>query len=210
VKTARPSLHYGWVIAGTGVLIVFGSLGLARFGFTMVLPSMKAGLALTDVQAGDLAVANMIGYLAMSLLCGVLVERLGPRAVITASMALVAGGMLIAGLARSYAACLLGLAVAGLGSGGSNVPVMGLASVWFARQRRGLATGIVGTPASASSSPAASCPDLERRRRRWHAWQLFRSSAAAGAAMARAPRRPRGWAPGPWAAGPASRRRRMQ
>jgi nitrate/nitrite transporter NarK len=85
----------------------------------------------------------MVGYLAFSLLSGLLAGRLGPRVVIPASLVVVAAGMLIAGTAAGYAACLLGLALAGAGSGGSNVLTMGLASVWFARRSRGLATGIV-------------------------------------------------------------------
>ncbi len=187
MKTTRPSLHYGWVIVATGVLTVFGCLGLGRFGFTMILPSMKAGLALSDVQAGDLAVANMIGYLALSLLSGFLVDRFGARAVITASMVVVAAGMLIAGLAASYAACLLGLAMAGGGSGGSNVPVMGLPSAWFARRRRGLATGIVVSGSSVGILIAGRLvPSVLERwgEAGWRvAWQLFAAAALAVAAV---------------------------
>ena len=181
LKPTRSPVHYGWVIVATGVLTVFGSLGLGRFGFTMILPSMKAGLALSDVQAGDLAVANMVGYLALSLLSGLIVDRLGPRVVIAASMALVAGGMLIAGLAASSSACLLGLAIAGAGSGGSNVPVMGLASVWFSRRRRGLATGIVVSGSSVGILLAGRLVPfiLERAGAAgWRvAWQLFAVAA---------------------------------
>ena len=66
----RGGLHYGWIIAIMGVVTVLGALGLARFGYTMILPSMKEGLGLTDSQAGDLATANMIGYLVMAVTCG--------------------------------------------------------------------------------------------------------------------------------------------
>ncbi len=183
MKSRRSSLHYGWVIVATAVLIVFGSLGLGRFGLTMILPSVKVGLDLTDVQAGDLAVANMIGYLVLSLLSGVLVERLGSRAVIAASMALVGAGMLVAGLAAGYPACLLGLALTGLGSGGSNVPVMGLTSVWFSRRSRGRATGIVVSGSSVGILLAGGLVPavLERSGGEgWRvAWQLFAAAALA-------------------------------
>jgi MFS family permease len=180
LKTCVP-LHYGWVIVATAALVVFGSLGLGRFGLTMILPSVKAGLGLTDVQSGDLAVANMIGYLAMSLLSGALVARLGSRAMIAASMMLVAAGMLAAGLAAGYPACLLGLALTGLGSGGSNVPVMGLAAVWFSRSRRGRATGIVVSGSSVGIVLAgAFVPAVMERfgAQGWRvAWQSFAAVA---------------------------------
>ncbi len=187
MKTTRASLHYGWVIVATAVLVVFGSLGLGRFGLTMILPSVKAGLGLTDVQAGDLAVANMIGYLGMSLLSGVLAARFGARAVIAASMALVAGGMLTAGLATGYPACLLGLALTGLGSGGSNVPVMGLTSVWFARRGRGRATGIVVSGSSVGIVLAGAFVPAVMERfggQGWRiAWQSFAAAALALGAL---------------------------
>ena len=42
--TRRP--HYAWPILIVGTLIVFGALGLARFGYSVVLPSMQANLEL--------------------------------------------------------------------------------------------------------------------------------------------------------------------
>ncbi len=48
-----------------GSLIVFGALGLARFGYGMVLPSMQAALNLTNTQTGLLATANLLGYMAI-------------------------------------------------------------------------------------------------------------------------------------------------
>ena len=45
---------------GLGTLVVFGSLGLARFGYTAILPSMQEGLGLTNVQAGGVALLGAI------------------------------------------------------------------------------------------------------------------------------------------------------
>ena len=50
-------------IVALGVLVVFGCLGLPRFGFTMIPPAMKHGLSLSEVQAGHLAVGNMVATL---------------------------------------------------------------------------------------------------------------------------------------------------
>ena len=138
----RGGLHYGWIIAIMGVVTVLGALGLARFGYTMILPSMKEGLGLTDSQAGDLATANMIGYLVMAVTCGYLASRFGPRVVIAIFMCIISGSMILTGMAPNYQVALIGRLLTGVGSGGTNVPVMGLVPAWFAAKRRGLATGI--------------------------------------------------------------------
>ena len=41
-----PRIHYGWVIVLTGGLTVFSCLGLARFAYSMLLPSMGKALDL--------------------------------------------------------------------------------------------------------------------------------------------------------------------
>ncbi|MCD6360682.1 MAG: hypothetical protein J7M38_07400, partial [Armatimonadetes bacterium] len=51
-------LHYGWVVLAMSTLVVFGSLGLARFGYTVVLPAMQEGLGLDNTHAGALATAT--------------------------------------------------------------------------------------------------------------------------------------------------------
>ena len=123
-------------------LVVFGSLGLARFGYTVVLPSMQVGLEMDNTQAGVLATANLVGYLLLSVLGGAMAARYGPRSVITAGLAIAAVGMLLTGLANSFPQAATWRALTGVGSGASNVPVMGMLAAWFGARRRGLATGI--------------------------------------------------------------------
>ncbi len=50
--------------------------------------------------------------------------------------------MVLTGVAPSFQVALLGRTLTGVGSGGTNVPVMGLVSAWFSAKRRGLATGM--------------------------------------------------------------------
>lgn len=141
-------IHYAWFVLAVGTLVVFGSLGLARFGYTMVLPAMQAGLGLDNAGAGGLATANLVGYLALSVIGGALATRFGPRIVIAAGLALAAICMLLTGLAESFVPAAIWRALTGVGSGASNVPVMGLMAAWFARRRRGLAAGVAVTGSS--------------------------------------------------------------
>ncbi len=136
------SLHYGWLVLIVGTLVVFGSLGLARFGYSLVLPAMQEGLELGNTGAGGLATANLVGYLALALIGGALASRFGPRVVIAAGLAVAGASMLFTGLTTSFLGAAVWRAVTGVGSGASNVPVMGLLAAWFSVRRRGLATGI--------------------------------------------------------------------
>ena len=142
------SFHYAWVVLAVGTMVVFGALGLARFGYTMVLAPMQLGLGLSNAQAGGLATANLIGYLALSVLGGALAARYGPRVVISVGLTVAAVGMMLTGFATSFAAAAVWRALTGIGSGASNVPVMGLLAAWFVQRRRGLAAGIGVTGSS--------------------------------------------------------------
>ena len=134
--------HYAWVVLFMATLVVFGSLGLARFGYTVVLPAMQDALRMDNTQAGALATANLVGYLTLSVIGGAMAARFGPRVVIAAGLALAAVGMFLTGLANGFVSAAVWRAVTGVGSGASNVPVMALLAAWFAPKRRGLAAGI--------------------------------------------------------------------
>ncbi|MFQ6014023.1 MAG: MFS transporter [Anaerolineae bacterium] len=143
-RRQRPArFHYGFVILLISLLIISGTLGFARFGYTMILPSMKEGLALSYTEMGMLATGNFVGYLIFALVGGFLAARYGPRLIISLSMLLVGTTMLLTGLAPAFPFALAMRILTGIGSGGSNVPVMGLLSSWFAPRRRGMATGLV-------------------------------------------------------------------
>lgn len=135
-------LHYGWVILVVSTLTIAGCIGFARFGYTMILPPMQTALDLSNTQTGGLATGNFIGYLVLAVIGGFVASRYGPRRLVGVSMLLTGVTMVLTGLANSFEGALVWRVLTGLGSGGSNIPVMGLLSAWFAPRRRGLATGI--------------------------------------------------------------------
>ena len=147
-STTASGPHYAWYVLATATLVVFGSLGLARFGYTMVLPAMQVGLGLDNALAGGLATANLVGYLGLSVVGGALAARFGPRCVIAAGLAVAGVALILTGLARGFVDAAAWRLLAGVGSGASNVPVMGLMAAWFSRQRRGLASGVAVTGSS--------------------------------------------------------------
>jgi sugar phosphate permease len=135
-------LHYGWIVLAVSTLTVMGCLGFARFGYTLILPSMQDALGLSNTQTGMLATGNFIGYLAMATLGGLIASRYGPRRVVAIFMLLTGVTMMLTGLAGGFWEAMAWRVLTGVGSGGSNVPVMALLSAWFAARRRGLASGI--------------------------------------------------------------------
>ena len=134
--------HYGWTVLVVSTLTVMGCLGFARFGYTLILPSMQAALDLSNTQTGVLATANFGGYVIVGVLSGFAASRYGPRRVIAVSMFVVGVTMVATGFANSFWGALVWRVLTGAGSGGSNVPVMALLPAWFAARRRGLASGI--------------------------------------------------------------------
>jgi MFS family permease len=141
-------LHYGIVVLALIVLAVFSALGLARFGFTSILPAMQQGLELTNTQTGQLQTLNLVGYLLAVVPAGMLAARFGPRVVIAVSLCVVSLAMILTGLVPAFGTACLGRFLAGVGGAGANIPAMGLVSAWFGSRRRGLASGIGVTGSS--------------------------------------------------------------
>lgn len=138
-----PRLHYGWVVMFVGMLATVGAHGFGRMSYTLILPSMKEGLALNYAQAGLLGTGNFIGYLALSLIGGFLAARYNSRHIISFSLVLMGVTMVLTGMANSFAWAFAMRLLTGLGNGAVFVPAMALGSVWFTMRYRGLATGIV-------------------------------------------------------------------
>jgi len=141
-STARR-VHYGIWILVAGIFTIFGSIGLGRFAIGMIIPEMGAGLGLTNTQLGIIVSGTFVGYLVSTAVSGELATRFGPRRVIAAAMFLISFGMVIAGIAHGFWPALAGQLLIGTGTGGSNVPAMGLITRWYSKKFRGTASGLM-------------------------------------------------------------------
>lgn len=135
--------HYGWVIVFTGTLCIFACLGFGRFALGMLLPSMGSTLNLTYSQMGFISTANFLGYLISVLISGFWAIRIGARRLIFFALILVGVSMILVSRANCFGSVLILYFLTGVGSGASNVPVMGLVSHWFASTIRGRAAGFI-------------------------------------------------------------------
>ncbi|HEY3275337.1 MAG TPA: MFS transporter [Syntrophorhabdaceae bacterium] len=136
-------VHYAWVVAFTGTLVVILSHGFGRMSYSVILPSMKEGLALDYTQIGFIAMGNFIGYLCLAVIGGFLAARFGVRKVAFASLLVMGISLFLTGFAESFGSAFFLRLITGMGNGASYVPLMALPAAWFVMRKRGFATGIV-------------------------------------------------------------------
>lgn len=139
---------YRFVVAGMAFVAVFAAIGLGRFGYSAILPSMKEALGLSSAWAGSLASWNQIGYTVMVIVGGVLASRFGARIVAGTGLVITAAGMLFTGVADGLAMASAGRLITGLGNALVLAPSIALMAAWFEPRRLGTASGVV--PAGSS------------------------------------------------------------
>jgi MFS family permease len=65
--TSKPSSLQAWQVLTGGICGLVLTIGLARFAYTPLLPSLQAQTGLTDAAAGGLAAVNYAGYITGAL-----------------------------------------------------------------------------------------------------------------------------------------------
>lgn len=77
-------------------------IGLARFGYAVLLPAMQADLGWSYTEAGAMNTANSFGYLAGALVTAPVVRSFGVAASFRASILVAAGSMALSGLTTHF------------------------------------------------------------------------------------------------------------
>lgn len=139
----NSKMHYGWVIALTGMAVLFACLGLGRFSLGMLLPSMGISLNLNYSQMGLIGTGNFVGYMLSVVLAGMVAKTIGARWTISLGLVLVGGSMALISRSMGFMEVLSLYVATGIGSGLANVPMMGLVSHWFSKSNRGRAAGLM-------------------------------------------------------------------
>jgi MFS family permease len=92
---------------------------------------------------GFISTANFLGYLASVLVSAHWAGRIGSRRLIFLALLTVALSMALVSRATGFLSVLLLYMITGIGSGATNVPVMGLVAAWFSSGKRGRAAGFI-------------------------------------------------------------------
>ena len=101
--------------AGVGVVAV--GYGLARYGYGLFLPDIRAAFGLSSAALGLIASTAYASYLLAVVSAGALTARFGPRLVVVVGGALAGAGMIVIALAPSGFMLALGVFVAGASGG---------------------------------------------------------------------------------------------
>ena len=99
------------------VLLALGTasaLGLARFGYGLLVPAMRAELGWSLAKAGTLTTANSLGYLVGAVAAGPVARRLSETATFRLGMTLTAAALAVTAASGSYPVLLLTRAAAGV------------------------------------------------------------------------------------------------
>jgi predicted MFS family arabinose efflux permease len=183
----NPKDPYRWTILILGTAAVFGALGLARFGYSAMLPAMQRGLDMSNTQAGIMATANLAGYLVLSVVGGALASRFGARLVVSLGLLVCGAGMLLTGMSGAFTTAVFWRVITGFGSGAANIGAMGMWATWFDSKRRGMAAGIAVTGSSFAlifTGPMAPYLINSIGRNGWRAcWYVFGAITLALAAL---------------------------
>jgi len=105
----------GWLLAAVAVgwLLILG----LRFTVPALLPQVKTAFTVDNATAGGAVTVIWITYAAMQFPAGALVDRVGERKLLTASLLVTALGLLALGAAPVFGVFLLACAAFGLGTG---------------------------------------------------------------------------------------------
>ncbi len=136
-------VHYAWIIALTGTLVLLLTQGFGRMSYSVILPSMKEALVLTYTQVGLIGTANFIAYLSLAVIGGFLAVRFGTRRTIFISLLVMGVSLFFTGFSASFTSAFFMRLITGMGNGAAVVPMMALTATWFTAGKRGLAAGIL-------------------------------------------------------------------
>lgn len=121
----RPAL--GDALARRAVILFFLVNGLAVGGYAALLPSIRAGLGLAAADVSLLLLGMGAGAVVGIQAGGRLADALGARRVVLATLPIIAGAMVVVGLAPSLPVAAVSAVLIGLGSGTLDASVSALA-----------------------------------------------------------------------------------
>lgn len=128
-----------WLIWGTAVLVyLLAVFHRTSFGVAGLEAADRFGVG--AAMLGSFAVLQIAVYAAMQIPTGVLVDRFGPRRILTAALLFLGLGQTLLALADSYALGLLARGVIGFGDALTFVSVLRLAANHFPPRRFTLVT----------------------------------------------------------------------
>lgn len=141
-STPLTTIFYGWYVLGASFIILFFNSG-ARISFGVVFKPLVAEFGWSRAALSAVFFLHMATYAGALVVAGILYDRYGPRWIIIGSTMLLSAGFMLTAMINSMWQLILCYGVlAGIGLGGTSVPLIAsIMSKWFNRWR-GLAISI--------------------------------------------------------------------
>lgn len=141
VNTASKPTRHRWFMVGLAFIAIVTNY-MDRANLSVALPYMQADLKLSAAESGFILGAFFWTYAAFQIPAGILVDRLGARAVFAAAVVWWSAFTIATGFVRSSAQLLGVRLMLGVGEAGAFPAATKFVERWFPPTERGLATGI--------------------------------------------------------------------
>lgn len=133
-----------WMIWGLSALFYFYEFFL-QVSPSVMVPELMHAFDVNATALGELAAFYFYAYASIQIPVGIMLDRYGPRILLTISALVCMVGCLLFGSAESLLMAKIGRFAMGLGSAFAIIGCMKLAANWFPPQRFGLISGITVT-----------------------------------------------------------------
>ena len=127
-----------WLLAAAA----FGFAFFQRVAPSVMVNDLMAEFAVGGAVLGQLSALYFYTYAGLQIPLGALLDRYGPRLLLTGGLVLAAGGSALFGLATSIEAAYAGRLAIGAGTAVGFLASLGLAARWFPARRYAAMTGL--------------------------------------------------------------------
>lgn len=172
-----PMAWWVWALAVTFVVYLFSF----QTGYAIVNSRVQSDVGLTIEQVGTIAAVYTWAFAICQFFGGALLDRLGARAVLPISIALVTLGIFIFANATNYPILLLSQVIIALGSCTGFVGAGYIGGQWFGMAKFSFMFGLVQVVAALTSAFSQNLIDLSLAHMDWRT--LFNATAVFGIAL---------------------------
>lgn len=143
-KTFKHSRMWPWLICSLGAIYYCYEYFL-RISPSVMTPELMSTYHLTGAQIGNLSAFYYLAYTPMQLIVGLLMDRYGPRRLLTVASLFCAIGTYLFASGYSLWIAQIGRFLVGFGSSFAFVGALKLATIWLPPNRFALISGIITT-----------------------------------------------------------------
>jgi len=133
------------LLVPTGVGMIALTFGLARYGYGLLLPDMRAALGMGAGTAGLVGSSAYLGYLVANTAVVPLTVRTGPRLPLALATVAAAGGMSLIAIASDVAWLTAGVLLAGASAGFAFPPYADIVATVVPQSRRATAWAAISS-----------------------------------------------------------------